>query len=148
MKGHPKKTWGRGSDADGLKTTNHGKKKANKGKKRSKGTKKPAPVPARSVFGRFRPSWPAGRSRKPSSSSPPPKPFWPYEFLVDEVPEARIWTYGYNANVTEGFLQACNQNSIPQHGQDLAVKFERDVENDDPVIFVAHSLGGIVVKDV
>lgn len=67
-------------------------------------------------------------------------------------------------------FEANNQNSVSQHGRDLAVKFERDIDNQvlivsndsgmshvkvnrltdaqDPVVFVAHSLGGIIVKDV
>jgi len=46
-------------------------------------------------------------------------------------------------------FHAGNKNSISQHGRDLAAKLEREVltTNGDPIIFVAHSLGGIVVKD-
>ncbi|KAK4443240.1 Alpha/Beta hydrolase protein, partial [Podospora aff. communis PSN243] len=74
--------------------------------------------------------------------------FWPNDFLVDDLPDARIWTYGYNADVI-GVFQAGNKNSISQHGRDLSVKIEREVfaTNRDPIVFVAHSLGGIVVKD-
>ncbi|KAF2963181.1 hypothetical protein GQX73_g10402 [Xylaria multiplex] len=63
--------------------------------------------------------------------------FWPQDYLLEDVPEAEVWTYGYNADVIGGLFQANNQNSISQHGQDLAM----------PIIFVAHSLGGIVIKD-
>ena len=61
----------------------------------------------------------------PSSQSP----FWPEEYLADDIPEARIWTYGYNADVIEGLFRPSNQNSISNHGRDLAVRFERDVNN-------------------
>ncbi|KAF7529454.1 hypothetical protein G7054_g9838 [Neopestalotiopsis clavispora] len=74
------------------------------------------------------------------------KIFWPRDYLAVDIPDARIWTYGYNADVI-GMFKANNQNSVSQHGQDLAVKFERDIDNEYPVVFVAHSLGGIVVKD-
>lgn len=45
------------------------------------------------------------------------------------------------------FKAGYNQNSISQHGCDLALKVEREVGNEDPIVFVAHSLGGILVKD-
>ncbi|KAH7115658.1 hypothetical protein EDB81DRAFT_669134 [Dactylonectria macrodidyma] len=73
--------------------------------------------------------------------------FWPDRLLTQDIPKARIWTYGYNADVIEGMFRANNLNSVSQHGRDLAVKLEREVENEDPIIFVAHSLGGIIVKD-
>ena len=67
--------------------------------------------------------------------------------MVPDIPQARVWTYGYNADVIGGFFQSNNQNSISQHGRNLAVRLEREIENEDPMIFVAHSLGGILVKD-
>ncbi|RYP18020.1 hypothetical protein DL767_009912 [Monosporascus sp. MG133] len=80
-----------------------------------------------------------------------PGVFWPRDYLTEDIPEARVWTYGYNADVVRGMFQADNQNSVSQHGQDLATHFKRDIENEgfqEPTIFVAHSLGGIIVKDV
>ncbi|KAK4207469.1 hypothetical protein QBC37DRAFT_444461 [Rhypophila decipiens] len=73
--------------------------------------------------------------------------FSPQEFLVHDIPEAKVWTYGYNADVIAGFFQASNQNKVHQHGEDLAAKICRDIDNEGPIIFVAHSLGGIIVKD-
>jgi hypothetical protein len=49
---------------------------------------------------------------------------------VPEIPQARVWTYGYNADVIGGLFQANNKNSISQHGQDLEVRLEREIEND------------------
>ncbi|KFZ18653.1 hypothetical protein V501_01091 [Pseudogymnoascus sp. VKM F-4519 (FW-2642)] len=72
-----------------------------------------------------------------TSTSPPSDIFWPEEYLVPDLPQARIWTYGYNADVIGGLFQANNQNSVSQHGRDFA----------DPIVFVAHSLGGIITKD-
>ncbi|KAI1740902.1 hypothetical protein F4680DRAFT_418071 [Xylaria scruposa] len=81
-----------------------------------------------------------------ASASEGHKVFWPYDYLLDDVPEAEVWTYGYNADVI-GLFQANNRNSISQHGRDLAVKLEREIDNQLPIIFIAHSLGGIIVKD-
>ncbi|KFY17491.1 hypothetical protein V492_00633, partial [Pseudogymnoascus sp. VKM F-4246] len=68
---------------------------------------------------------------KRQTSTPPPSDiFWPEEYLAPDLPQARIWTYGYNADVIGGLFQANNQNSVSQHGRDFAV-----------------SLGGIITKD-
>ena len=66
-----------------------------------------------------------------SSSSPPPPStvFWPKEYLASDIPQASVWTYGYNADII-GLFQANNKNSISQHGRDLSVRLEREVENE------------------
>ncbi|KAK4249589.1 putative kinesin light chain [Corynascus novoguineensis] len=73
--------------------------------------------------------------------------FWPDEYLTQDIPEARVWTYGYNVDAIGGLFEANNKNSVSQHGRDFAVRVEREIPNEDPIIFVAHSLGGIIVKD-
>ncbi|KAH6893443.1 ankyrin repeat-containing domain protein [Thelonectria olida] len=99
---------------------------------------------------------------KPSSSSKPARQasglsdkgnpsaarvFWPTDILPTKLPRAKIWTYGYNSGVVGGLFQPNNQNSILQHGNDLMVKVARGLDHDDkPIIFVAHSLGGLLVK--
>jgi hypothetical protein len=72
--------------------------------------------------------------------------FWPEELLVPDIPEAHIWTYGYDADYSPSY-HASNKNSILQHGQDLAVRLQRDIDNHEPIILVAYSLGGILVKE-
>ncbi|KAH8714765.1 hypothetical protein BGZ61DRAFT_213997 [Ilyonectria robusta] len=71
--------------------------------------------------------------------------FWPSEKLPHEAPLARVWTYGYDADVI-AFFRGHDKNSVTDHGRDLMVKVERGLKNKDPIIFVAHSLGGLVVK--
>ena len=41
-----------------------------------------------------------------------------------------MWTYGYNADVIGGLFQANNKNSISQHGRDLSVRLEREIDNE------------------
>jgi hypothetical protein len=55
--------------------------------------------------------------------------FWPLDKLPSDVPNARVWTYGYNADVISGLFQPSNMNSILQHGEDLMVKLERGLGN-------------------
>jgi hypothetical protein len=58
-----------------------------------------------------------------SGGSTSQKLFWPEEFLTHDIPEARVWTYRYNADVI-GVFEA-NKNSLSQRGRDLAIKVER-----------------------
>jgi hypothetical protein len=67
--------------------------------------------------------------------------FWPRDLLPEKVPHARILTYGYDAS----------QNGIFEHSQNLLEALKRlrkeKYEKRRPIIFVAHSFGGILVKD-
>ena len=56
--------------------------------------------------------------------------FWPSDVLPDKVPNARIWTYGYNADVISGLFRQNNQNSILKHANDLLVKLERKLRDE------------------
>jgi hypothetical protein len=59
-------------------------------------------------------------------STPTPSDiFWPEEYLAPDLPQTRIWTYGYNADVMGGLFQANNKNSVSQHSRDFAVRLER-----------------------
>jgi hypothetical protein len=54
--------------------------------------------------------------------------FWPSQELPREAPQARVWTYGYDADVI-AFFKGHDKNSITHHGQDLMVKLERGLRN-------------------
>jgi hypothetical protein len=56
--------------------------------------------------------------------------YWPRDLLREAVPNARILTYGYNADVVSGFFRATNANSISQHGRDLMAEVERNTRNE------------------
>ncbi|KAF2431165.1 hypothetical protein EJ08DRAFT_696835 [Tothia fuscella] len=75
---------------------------------------------------------------------------WPKLLLSQDIPEARISAFGYDADVYK-FLGQPGQNKIRQHATNLLaavadMRFE--IGKDDlPIIFVAHSLGGLVCKN-
>jgi hypothetical protein len=75
--------------------------------------------------------------------------FWPRDLLKVDFPRARIMTFGYNTNITQGYT-AANQGNIFSHARDLLYALEakrRQAPNRD-LVFIAHSLGGILVKEV
>lgn len=65
-----------------------------------------------------------------TSEESPNKLFWPDEYLTQDIPEARVWTYGYNADAIGGLFEANNKNSVSQHGRDFAVRVEREIRNE------------------
>lgn len=70
------------------------------------------------------------------------KALWPRDFLSKDIPNARILTWGY---VAEPFSTRSGRNlyrDIETWREDTVTPAER------PIIFVAHSTGGIVVEQV
>jgi hypothetical protein len=74
--------------------------------------------------------------------------YWPLDLLPTDCPEARITTWGYDTVVTKGIASPTNKNNIFAHARDLLYSLHRERPLNRQLIFVAHSLGGIVVKEV
>ncbi|KAL6409280.1 hypothetical protein AUP68_05652 [Ilyonectria robusta] len=75
---------------------------------------------------------------------------WPKTLLPSKLPNARILTFGYNAYVTS-WQGIVSQDRLGSHAgnllNSLASYREDDKTNDRPIIFVCHSLGGLVCED-
>ncbi|KAI1271149.1 Alpha/Beta hydrolase protein [Xylaria sp. FL0933] len=75
--------------------------------------------------------------------------FWPRDFLPATLPDARIFTFGYDADVVRMFA-VTSSSTVRDHGRDLAQQLGRKRALDKcierPAIFVAHSLGGLVTE--
>ena len=76
---------------------------------------------------------------------------WPKTLLASKLPNARILTFGYDADIVH-FTKAAGQNTVRDHGKnlmsDLSMLRYQTKSTDRPIIFVAHSLGGLVSKTV
>ena len=77
-----------------------------------------------------------------------PNVFWPGDLLHEECPDSRILLYGYDTKVMKVFRGAANRGSIYSHSKNLLFDLVRARPVGRPLIFVAHSLGGVVVKEV
>ncbi|KAL7269854.1 hypothetical protein RUND412_007460 [Rhizina undulata] len=76
---------------------------------------------------------------------------WLKELLPREVPNARILTYGYDSDPAKLFDKGpASTNMILDHAKSLVTALHyfrrRPKESKRPIIFICHSLGGIVVK--
>lgn len=77
--------------------------------------------------------------------------FWPEDLLGRDFKNCRISTYGYDSRICNFFGGAANQANIFDHGRSLLHALEhhrREEASQRPIIFVVHSLGGLVLKDV
>ncbi|KAF4637162.1 hypothetical protein G7Y89_g907 [Cudoniella acicularis] len=86
--------------------------------------------------------------------------YWP-SLLTSDFPQARVITYGYDANIArfEKNLQNSSSEGLHSYGQSLAFAIRNSRQNQDtqdrdrsssckkrPIYFIAHSLGGLVVE--
>jgi hypothetical protein len=57
--------------------------------------------------------------------------FWPSVFLSEDISNARIFTYGYNADVVAGLFQSSNSNNIFEHTTTMVARLKRELEGHD-----------------
>lgn len=91
-----------------------------------------------------------GFGREKSESDADNTLFWPSEILALHHSDIRILTYGYDSNMTMGPMTPTSKNGIFQHAHSLLRALDR-IRGDcpkRPIIFFAHSLGGLVIKQV
>ncbi|KAK8043433.1 hypothetical protein PG993_005863 [Apiospora rasikravindrae] len=87
-----------------------------------------------------------GLSSKGHTEKPSPV-FWPQDFLPEELPQARIMTWGYDSMVVRAFSPT-NKGTLFGHAKNLMFSLGRHTVAGRPIIFIAHSLGGIIVKEM
>ena len=76
--------------------------------------------------------------------------YWPCHLLPQTLPNARVFAYGYDTKVRHAMGSPISKNAV----YDIALDFlgileaERRSHPLRPLLFIAHSLGGIVVKEL
>ncbi|KAI0475341.1 hypothetical protein GGR56DRAFT_508490 [Xylariaceae sp. FL0804] len=76
--------------------------------------------------------------------------YWPKDLVPDIIPQARVLTFGYDTNIRHTLINPPSANRLIEHAQDFLSALEacRIQEPRRPLVFIAHSLGGILVKDL
>ncbi|RYP13683.1 hypothetical protein DL765_006765 [Monosporascus sp. GIB2] len=79
-----------------------------------------------------------------------PAVYWPRDLVPATAPFARVLTYGYDTQIRHWVKSPVNRSTVYDIGWDflVALESERRAEPSRPVLFVVHSLGGIVVKEM
>jgi hypothetical protein len=77
--------------------------------------------------------------------------FWPRDLLPKTIPGARVLTYGYDTHLRHKFFgPLVSDVTLYDIAKDLLVSLtaRRREEPSRPILFICHSLGGIVVKEM
>jgi hypothetical protein len=77
--------------------------------------------------------------------------FWPRDLLPKTIPDARVLTYGYDTHLRHKFIgRPASKMTLYDIAKDFLVSIEagRRDEPSRPILFVCHSLGGLVVKEM
>lgn len=72
--------------------------------------------------------------------------FWPLDLLPEKCPQSRISVYGYDTLLT-GYARV-NKDTLYQIAMNFFHELPLHRGGNLPIIFIAHSLGGLVLKEV
>ncbi|KAF5555928.1 ribonuclease p mrp [Fusarium phyllophilum] len=83
---------------------------------------------------------------------------WPKDLLPDDIPASRIFLFGYDTNITSTGRSGPSKTEIHGDAEDVCAKLAAERLStqtvsdsnavDRPIIFVAHSLGGLVAAQI
>ena len=100
--------------------------------------------------GHANPRTASNKERQKARHELTPEVFWPRDFLPRFFPQDRTLTWGYDVKLLE-MLLVKSEGSVFHHAEALLADLvrERSTSKNEKtaLIFITHSLGGIVVKD-
>ncbi|KAL8918427.1 MAG: hypothetical protein Q9208_007332 [Pyrenodesmia sp. 3 TL-2023] len=87
---------------------------------------------------------------RPSKEGNPELVYWPKHLLPETLPSARVLVYGYDTKVRHALGAPISKNTVYDIALDFlgSLEAQRRQEPCRPLVFIAHSLGGIVVKEL
>lgn len=76
--------------------------------------------------------------------------YWPRDVLPETAPDARVLTFGYDTHIRHWLGPPVNRATVYDIAWDFLVALEaaRRAAPERPICFIAHSLGGIVIKEM
>lgn len=79
--------------------------------------------------------------------------FWPIQLLPKDVPEARIFLFGYDSSIVKGSPGNVAKTEVRSNADDLcsklsALRSKEPETGNRPIIIIAHSLGGLVTAQL
>jgi len=92
-----------------------------------------------------------GKGNIASEGQFPKDVYWPADLACQTLPDSRILTYGYDTKIRHWLTGPVSKKTVYDHAWDLLCGLEAlrriPKEAARPIVFIAHSLGGIVVKE-
>ncbi|KAF7953256.1 hypothetical protein EAE96_006468 [Botrytis aclada] len=142
LQGHPRRTW----TTTEIRTQNHQSKDIpNTASSSQATTKDESRRSLKNIFSKGKPKARVSQTRPTEKEV-----YWPLDLLPNDCNNTRIFTWGYDSVVAKFFRGPTNKNNIFAYAKDLLylLSNKRLDCKGRPLVFIAHSMGGIIVKDV
>lgn len=77
--------------------------------------------------------------------------YWPQDLVPTTLSSARVMTFGYDTKIRHFTQGQISRNTVQDHARELLEhlrdKRPPDAKGSRPLVFIAHSLGGLVVRE-
>ncbi|KAK3900758.1 hypothetical protein C8A05DRAFT_35585, partial [Staphylotrichum tortipilum] len=92
-----------------------------------------------------------GSGKAVPAGQQPQDVYWPEDLAYQTIPNSRILTYGYDTKVRHWLKGPVSKKTVYDHAWEMLCDLDDlrrgPIERRRPIVFIAHSLGGIVVKE-